>query len=100
MALNTGTAVGYSYRNITAASPTTTVVKTGAGILHTVALSTPVATGTIVIYDNTAATGTKIASYTTAASPSPTTVTYDAAFSTGLTIVTDVAAQDITITFI
>ncbi len=98
MALNTGTAVGYSYLNITGQA--TTVVKTGAGILHALNINTPTATAVITIYDNTAGSGTIIGKYTIAASPQPTSVVYDAAFSTGLTIVTATASSDITVTFI
>lgn len=100
MATNTGTAVGYSFRNITLAAPTTTVVKTGEGILHTITFNKPVATGVVTVYDNTAASGTVIGTVTVPASPMPVTLTFDAAFSTGLTVVTATAAQDITVTFI
>lgn len=100
MATNTGTAVGYSFLNITAAAPTTTVVKTGTGILHTITFNKPVATGVVTVYDNTAASGTVIGTITVPASPMPVTLTFDAAFSTGLTVVTATAAQDITVTFI
>lgn len=100
MATNTGTAVGYSFRNITLAAPTTTVVKTGEGILHTITFNKPVATGVVTVYDNTAASGTVIGTITVPASPMPVTLTFDAAFSTGLTVVTATAAQDITVTFI
>ena len=100
MAVNTGTAVGYSFLNITLAAPTTTVVKTGAGILHTVTFNKPVATAVVTIYDNTAASGTVIGTITVPASPIPVTLTYNAAFGTGLTITTATAAQDITVTYI
>jgi hypothetical protein len=100
MAINTGTAVGYSFLNVTLAAPTTTVVKTGAGILHAITFNKPVATGVITLYDNTSAAGTVIGTITVPASPMPVTVFYDAAFSTGLTIVTATAAQDITVSFI
>lgn len=100
MATNVGTAVGYSYTNITLAAPTTTVVKTGAGILHTVTFNKPVATAVVTIYDNTAASGTVIGTITVPASPMPVTLTYNVAFATGLTITTATAAQDITVTYI
>ena len=100
MGLNTGVIPGYNFVNITAAAPTTTVVKTGAGILHSIAINTPTATAVITIYDNTAASGTKIGTYTIAASPSPSSVIYDVAFSTGLTITTATAASDITVSYI
>lgn len=100
MSVNTGTAVGYSFLNITAAAPTTTVVRTGSGILHCITFNKPVATGVVTVYDNTAASGTIIATITVPASPIPVTLIYDAAFSTGLTFVTATAAQDITVTYI
>lgn len=100
MAINTGTATGYSSRNITAAAPTTTSVKIGAGILHTITFNKPVATGVVTVYDNTAASGTVIGIITTPANPMPVTLTYDLVFNTGLTITSATAAQDITVTYI
>ncbi len=100
MATNTGTIPGYSFLNIVLAAPTTTVVQTGSGILHTITFNKPVATGVVTIYDNTSAAGTIIATITVPASPMPVTLTYDAAYSTGLTIVTATAAQDITVSFV
>ena len=91
---------GYSSANITAAAPTTTVVKSGSGILHSITFNKPVATGVLTIYDNTAGSGTVIGTITTPASPMPVTVTYDLVFSTGLTIVSATAAQDVTVTYI
>lgn len=76
----------------------TTTIKSGAGILHKVCINTPAATGTITIYDNTAGSGTKIATITAYASTNPC-MSYDAAFSTGLTVVTAVASSDITISY-
>lgn len=99
MATNTGTAVGYSYAHILLAAPTTTVVKTGTGILHTITLNKPVATGVVIFYDGIDATN-PIGSITIPASPIPVTLTYDAAFTVGLTIVTTTAASDITVTYI
>lgn len=98
MARNTGTAVGYSFRNITGQA--TTVLRTGSGILHTITFNKPVATATVTIYDNTSAAGTIIGLVTVPASPMPVTLHYDAAFDTGLTIVTGTADEDITVTFI
>jgi hypothetical protein len=86
----------FEYRNIT--TDTTTVVKSGPGYLHTVCVNTPAATGTIQIYDNTAASGTKIGLITSFASVSGC-FTYDVAFWTGLTVVTATAAPDITVSF-
>lgn len=84
----------FNYTNITTA--TTTVVKSGTGILHGIVINTTTAF-TITIYDNTSAAGTKIA--TIAASPViGSTFTYDVAFATGLTIVT-AGASDITVAY-
>ena len=99
MAFNTGTAVGYSQANVTLAAPTTTLVKTGAGILHTITFNKPVATGVVTVYDALTATNA-IATITTPTSPIPVTLTYDIAFATGLTIVSATAAQDITVSYI
>jgi hypothetical protein len=86
----------YSYQNIT--TDTTTTLKTGPGYLHTVCINTPAATGTITIYDNTAASGTLIGTITSFASL-PGCFTYDVAFWTGLTVVTATATPDVTVTF-
>lgn len=99
MAFNTGTAVGYSYGNIT--TQTTTVLKTGAGILRTITFNNPTATAVVTIYDNTAASGSAlIGTITVPASPMPVSLRYDAAFATGLTVKTATANSDITVTFI
>ena len=99
-AINTGAATGYSFLNITAAAPTTTVVRTGSGILHSITFNKPVATGVVTVYDNVAASGTVIGTITVPASPIPVTLTYNVAFENGLTIVTATAAQDITVSFV
>lgn len=80
---------------------TTTVVKSGAGILRRVIVAIPVGGGsTITIYDNTAASGTVIA--TLSSDPNKISfnnqVTFEARFSTGLTIVTSSAA-DVTVVY-
>lgn len=84
----------YSYLNIT--TQTTTVVKSGDGFLHSLDF-TAVGTGVITLYDNTAGSGTKIRTIT-----SPTVLLQnevnkilDVSFTTGLTIVTATASQDI-----
>lgn len=94
-------AIGWNYRNI--ATQTTTVVKTGEGFLHTLTINTPLASGVATVYDNTAGSGTKIATITfpgTLLNDQPTAVLYDIKFSTGLTIVTSGANVDITATYI
>jgi hypothetical protein len=74
----------FSLLNVTA----DTLVKTGAGFLHTITVAqtdaAPTA-GTIVLYDNTAESGTIIQtiSFTTTVF-NPFTLIYDGTFSTGL----------------
>lgn len=87
-----------NYTHITAAAPTTTVVKSGAGLLHSIDF-TAVATGVITIYDNTAASGTVMRIIT-----SPATILQNEVnkilnlkFTIGCTIVTSTAAQDIAV---
>jgi hypothetical protein len=84
----------FSYNNITTA--TTTLVKSGVGILNTITINTTAA-ATITIFDSLTGSGTKIA--TIAASPTiGSTFDYDVAFATGLTIVT-AGASDITVSY-
>lgn len=86
-----------AYQNIT--TNTTTVVKSGPGLLHALTFNKPVATAVVTIYDNTAASGTVIGTITVPASPQPFTLVFDVAFATGLTILTATAAQDITVSY-
>lgn len=77
----------------------TTTIKTGPGVLHGVTVNTLVASATITIYDNTAGSGTKIATITlpsTITAATPFEINYDVGFATGLTIVTS-GATDITV---
>lgn len=83
----------YLYNNISTA--TTTVVKSGQGVLKSITVNTTAA-GAVTVYDNTAASGTKIA--TLKASVAENDYEYEVAFSTGLTIVT-AAASDITVSY-
>lgn len=89
----------FTYQGITLAAPTTTVVKSGQGLLHCITFNKPTATGTVTIYDNTAGSGTVIGTITVPSSPQPCSVFYDVKFSTGLTIVTATAASDITVCY-
>jgi hypothetical protein len=82
-----------NYQNITTA--TTTTVESGPGIFRRLIIGTTAA-GTITIYDNTAASGTKIA--TLKASIAEGVYVFDCRFSIGLTIVTG-AASDCTVTW-
>ena len=90
--------MSYSHKNITTA--TTTVVRTGAGVLHAITVNAAVASGTITVYDNSAGSGTKIATITFPATllASQIVLLYDVVFTTGLTIVT-VEANDITVSW-
>lgn len=87
----------FNYTNIT--TDTTTVIKTGQGVLHAINFNKPVATEVITVFDNTAASGTAIATITIPASPQPVTLFYDVSFNTGLTILTATAASDITVSW-
>lgn len=89
----------FSFSNIVSA--TTTVVKSGAGLLHSINVNKAVAAATITIYDNTAASGTKIGTITFGAAlltDPPLLGLYDVTFATGLTIVTS-GATDITVSW-
>lgn len=98
MALNTGVIGGFSFKNITGQA--TNVLRTTApGVLHTITFNKPVATATVTVYDNNAASGTVIATVTVPASPLPVTLCYDAVYTKGLTVVTGVADEDITVTY-
>jgi len=90
---------GHSYSNITTA--TTTTVKSGAGTFHAITVNTAVASATLTIYDNTAASGTKIGTITlpsTITGVDPFILPYDIAFATGLTIVTS-GSTDVTVSY-
>ena len=91
----------YLYAQITAAAPTTTVVKGSAGILHSITINKAAVTGVILIYDGINAGGTLIATITQPAALLQTafTLTYDVKMSTGICIVTNTAAQDLTVSF-
>ncbi len=100
---DSGASVGWGYLNIVLAAPTTTVVKATPGVLHSIVINKPLAAGVITIYDNTSAAGTKIGTITlpaTLLADGPKVALYDVAFNTGLTIVTEGAAQDITVSYI
>jgi hypothetical protein len=87
-----------TYLNITTA--TTTVVKSGSGFLHLIMINSAIASGTITIYDNTSAAGTKIATITmpTVLLANQVLLRYDVVFSTGLTIVTT-GLEDISVSY-
>ena len=81
----------FSFLNI-AAGQATTVVKSGAGFLHAIVFNGPAtATNTTTVYDNTAASGTVIAIPLATAAAAPLTLTFNCAFTVGLTIITATA---------
>jgi len=67
---------------------TTTICKTGAGLLNTITVTGGTA-GTIVVYDNTSASGTILASFSS--TNALATYTFNVSFSIGLTVVTSAA---------
>lgn len=89
--------MGFLYRSVT--TSTTTLVKTGAGVLHAVIVN---AKGTVAsavtVYDALTATGTPIATIDSLNLSG--TFSFDIAFSTGLTIVTTgTVAPNITVSY-
>ncbi len=91
-------AVGaFGYANITTLN--TFLLKVGSGTLHSITFNAPVATGVVKVYDNNEGAGPIIATSITPAVYLAFTLFYDIAFTGGLTIVTSVAAQDITVSY-
>ena len=91
---------GKSFLNL--ASQATTTIKSGAGTFHKLIINTPAATGVITIYDNTAGSGTLIATITQPGallSSGPVAIEFDVKFATGLTVVTATATQDLTFVY-
>jgi hypothetical protein len=97
-----------SYRNLTGNA--TATVKSGAGYLHAIAVNDNNTGGTITIYDNTAASGTKIATLqlatpsggllSTTGLQAPVALPIGVVFTTGLTIVTAGSSNnDITVCY-
>lgn len=98
-AANDPSSPGFNYKNMTSAA--TYAVKSGQGVIHMVCINTPVASGVVTVYDNTAASGTKIGTITepgTLLNQGPLCGFFDVAFHTGLTIVVS-GTQDITVTY-
>jgi len=78
----------------------TTVCKTGFGRLSKIVINRSIANAVVTVYDNTAGSGTIIATITMPATLLQTHVTldYGCNFGTGLTVVTSSTA-DITVVF-
>jgi hypothetical protein len=86
---------GNSYANIT--SSTTTVVKSGSGVLDRIVVNTAGSTHVLTIYDNTAGSGTKIG---TASANAQGTLHFNVRFATGLTIVSSGGTPaDVTVSY-
>lgn len=92
----TVTISGYNYTHL--AGTGTTLIKTGAGILHAIVVNKPVA-GTLEADDALTNTTPVIGIMTvgTATAMPPFTVTYDVAFTTGLSVTIGTGAMDVTV---
>lgn len=88
----------YTYKNIAGAN--TYVIKSGSGFLKSILFNRLISLGTITVYDNTSATGTKIATVTNPLTlvQSTASLEFMCAFTNGLTVVTS-AADDITVIY-
>lgn len=87
---------GYNYTRVTTAA--TTLVKTGPGILHAVAVNKPTSTATIELDDALTNTTPIIGIMGAFAASVPSfTIIYDVAFTTGLSVTVGVATVDATI---
>ena len=95
--INLGTS-NLTYLNIQGAG--THVVKSGSGYLHRVIVNRAILSSVVTVYDNTAASGTKIATVTNplALLSSQMVLPYECNFNTGLTVVTS-AGDDITVVY-
>lgn len=89
----------WAYSNIT--TNTTTVVKSGAGILHGITINNAGASANVLtIYDNTAGSGTVIGTIDTV-ELNGRYLPFDVRFGTGLTIVTATGtAADVTVAYV
>lgn len=89
----------YSAANIT--TQTTTTVKSGAGLLKRIVFNKPLASGVVAVYDNTAGSGTLIATITLPSTllNGPFFLDYEDVVTTGITVVTSGATQDITVIY-
>lgn len=91
----TGAAVALTGAYANMAAGATTVIKSGAGVLFAVIVNNPGTTITLTLYDNTAASGTKIATILLAAGQD---LQFGTNFGTGLTAVLSGTA-DVTIVY-
>lgn len=77
------------------------LLKTGAGVLHTVVCNTPSVTATLTVFNGTNNSGTIVASLGGNASLIPFTALFDVAFTVGLfvVVVDSSGASDWTVTY-
>jgi hypothetical protein len=85
----------YAASHIT--TSTTTTVRSGASVLHTICVNTKAASTTATVYNSTAASGTVIAVIDVANLLG--CLSYDVAMGTGITVVTTSGTPDITVTY-
>lgn len=86
----------FSFSNLAISG--TSTIKSSSGTLHTITINTLGTGSTLKVYDNTAASGTLIATINTALSI--ITFIYNAKFATGLTVsATGTPAADLTVTY-
>jgi hypothetical protein len=89
---------GYNYTNIVGAA--TTLIKSGPGSLYAIVINTPISSATVEMDDALTHTTPKIGTVTVPATITaygPSTLVYDVAFNTGLSITTTGSSFDITV---
>lgn len=86
----------YTPKNITATG-TSTAIRTGKGVLHTVNINTTAASSVLTLYDSLAGSGTTIA--TIACAGGQQSLIFDATFDTGLTAVMSGGNANVTLTW-
>ena len=94
------TTSGYTYYHFSDATATTGTASiiSGAHNIHTISLNGP-CTGTCILYDNTAASGTVFATLSDTIYAGPSSLTYDANLTTGLYASLTSFTGDVTITY-
>ena len=90
----------YTFLNIVSGASTTTTVKSGGGLLRGIMINTPVASGTLTVYNSTTASGTKVATITLpVAVGAPQFVICDCNVNVGITVLSTVAGLDFTVIY-
>lgn len=91
--------IGNAYEKKYITGQATTLVNTGACVLHSITINKPVATGTIEL-DDALTNANPFAVITVPASPMPVTLVYDVICQVGLSITTATASSDITVSYL